>query len=261
MATTMIERIGQLAEILLGNLGARVNLRGYDGVEKNPIGGATTSSGNYGLTEQATHGKHAAFPLAATAATAPPTPANSAVLIEDTGLLVGAGKAVRVYGADGTGYGQFTSDNNGLVTLGGSGTSAGDIALSGGAWVAWVPVLTQGASTPTFTTTYAKYRKLGKTVNVQCELAVTSAGVIANQVSVTLPAALTAATGTGHMPIGQMRIFRTGVTIYNTHASLQTATLVVGHVENATSGPIGLSPSFALAIGDKVAVNLMYELA
>lgn len=130
MATTMLKRDGQVSEVLLGNLGTKVNLRGYDGAEIDPATNATTSTGNYGLVEQTTHGKHAAFPLAATAVTTAPTPANSAVLIEDTGVLIGAGKAMRLYDAAGTDYAQLASDADGGLVLGGSGANVGILGVT-----------------------------------------------------------------------------------------------------------------------------------
>lgn len=103
----MLQATGPVEEILLGNLGARINLRGYDGVDREPRGNATTavgaalSSGNYGLIEQTTHGKNIAVPLIATAATAALTPANSVLLVDEAGAFIGSGKELRLYDATG----------------------------------------------------------------------------------------------------------------------------------------------------------------
>lgn len=120
MTTTMLQASGPVEEILLGTLGARINLRGYDGVDREPRGNAATavgaalSSANYGLIEQTTHGKHIAVPLAATAVTAAPTPANSVLLVDDDGLLIGAGKDLKLYNAAGT----FAVSLNGTAATG-----------------------------------------------------------------------------------------------------------------------------------------------
>lgn len=129
MTTTMLKRGSQESEILLGNLGARINLRGYDGVEKNPIGGAVTSSGNYGLIEQTTHGKNIAVPLISTAVTAALTPANSVLLVDEAGAFIGSGKAIRLYDAAGVDYAQLSGDADGGLVLGGSGANAGLLTI------------------------------------------------------------------------------------------------------------------------------------
>lgn len=126
----MVKRTDQISEIVLGNLGAKVNLRAYDGVEKDPVLNTTLSTGNYGLIEQTTHGKHIAVPLAATAVTAAPTPANSVLLVDDAGLAVGVGKYLRLYDAAGVDFVQLTSDADGGLGLGGSGTHAGQFSLT-----------------------------------------------------------------------------------------------------------------------------------
>lgn len=129
MTTTMLKRDGQTSEVLLGNLGAQIRLIGYDGIEKNPIGGATLTSGNYGLIEQTTHGKNFAVPLIATSATAALTPANSVLLVDEAGAFIGAGKALRLYDSVGIDFAQLTSDADGGLVLGGSGANAGLLTI------------------------------------------------------------------------------------------------------------------------------------
>lgn len=81
MTTTMIKRDGQLSEICLGNLGAQVKLLGYDGVEKNPVGGAVISTGNYNLIVDCDSGLHANF-------------GNGVLLVRDSGISFGVALAV-----------------------------------------------------------------------------------------------------------------------------------------------------------------------
>jgi hypothetical protein len=134
MPNTYLQPKGQVEEGLLGNLGIRLNLRGYDGVEVDPARPASsTTTGHYGLIQQTSHGKHVAVPLAATAVTAAPTAANSVLLVDDAGLAVGVGKYLRLYDTAGTDYVNLASDANGGLVLGGSGTAAGRLFLADGA--------------------------------------------------------------------------------------------------------------------------------
>lgn len=126
----MIRRGGDTSNVLLGNLSGRVNLRGYDGVERNPIGGATISTGNYGLIAQTTD-KHFAIPLSSTPVADALTPANAVVLVDDAGIISGAGTYHRIYAADGVDYVQLTSDVDGGLAVGGSGANAGIITSAG----------------------------------------------------------------------------------------------------------------------------------
>jgi hypothetical protein len=123
--------INKLVDRDAGNAsgGQQVRWTQYDGTELNAHGGGVTSSGNYTHVLRSTAGKHRSTLLAATTATAAPTPANAVELVDDTGLSIGAGKALRVYGAGGSSYSQLAGDNTGMLTLSGSGGAAGSLRL------------------------------------------------------------------------------------------------------------------------------------
>lgn len=112
------------------NGGRKVSWTQYDGTEIDPQGGGTLSTNNYTHTIRSTVSNHRATLLAATSAMATPSTSNAVELVSDTGLFIGSGKALRIYGAGGSGYGGLTSDNNGLLTLAGSGSSNGGLALT-----------------------------------------------------------------------------------------------------------------------------------
>lgn len=127
MSTVMLRRVeggqpwardvNQLIDVALGNLGSRLNLVGYDGDEKNPIGGSTTSSGNPTLLVRNTGGYHVQVQNAAGSA--------NIVEIRDTGLRAVApfnvGNAVNAADAgdawiqNGLSVGTYTNPTTGQV--------------------------------------------------------------------------------------------------------------------------------------------------
>ena len=103
----------------------------YDGQELDPRTKAVLSSNNPTLLLRNTAGKHRRTLLAATSPTGTLDATNCVELVDDAGLSIGVGKYLRLYGPAGANYGNLVGDNNGLVTLTGSGTSAGALALTG----------------------------------------------------------------------------------------------------------------------------------
>ena len=71
-----------------GNAGGWLLLRGFSGNRPGALSGAP-STGAYLLDMQAANGKHLAVLLSATSATATPSAANSALLVDDAGVTVG----------------------------------------------------------------------------------------------------------------------------------------------------------------------------
>lgn len=120
----IVDGINQVIDLAGGNRGGRIRLRGDDGTALNIAGGASLSTNNYALDVQSTIDNIAAFVLKGTSSTAAPTTANSAVLIQESGLFVGQGKALRIYEAGGVDYAALTSTDGGLA-VGGSGANVG----------------------------------------------------------------------------------------------------------------------------------------
>lgn len=112
-----------------------VALRGDLGTRRDLTDPNRESAGHYtaAIQSKAAGGRHAAFVLSSTAVSAAPTIANSAVLIEDSGLVLGASarldaERIRVYEPGRVDYSEATSSNGELV-LAGSGANAGGLAL------------------------------------------------------------------------------------------------------------------------------------
>jgi hypothetical protein len=129
-----------------------------------------------------------------------------------------------------------------------------------GAWTSYTPTLTQSA-TVTKTATYAKYTRIGRTIIVQVDLAVTGAGTAANAVVVGLPVAA-AITGTLKV-VGVGEIYDASATLgYRGVVEIVTSTTVCFRATNTTviNAYLG-GDSFvaALAAGDVVSMSVTYE--
>lgn len=141
----LVVGINQLIHRDLGNsgYGGKVRWTQYDG-----------SDGT--LILRNTAGIHRATLLAATSATATPSAANAVEQVTDSGLFIGAGKVLRLYATAGTNFGSLVSDANGGLTLGGTGSAAGDLtvadltatSIAGLASLALTSFLSVGANPP-----------------------------------------------------------------------------------------------------------------
>lgn len=132
-------------------------------------------------------------------------------------------------------------------------TGAGE---PGGAWDDWTPTLVNLSGG---TITYAKYKKVGRTVNIRFKYTLAGAGV-AGDVTMTLPVTA-AAYGAGDICAGATHHLdangndRVGLCRFN-------STTVVNILTCNTSGtPIALSSTepFTWASGDNITVGFTYE--
>jgi hypothetical protein len=124
-----------------------------------------------------------------------------------------------------------------------------------GAWTSYTPTLTQNI-TVSKTVTRAVYCKIGRLVHVQIQLTVTSPGSSSNSILIGLP--VNAAT-TGIM-CGTMTISSSGTSVYTHGPALVQSVSVFGML--STVGNIyGVNPTTALASGNVIQANLMYEAA
>lgn len=107
---TVIAAVNTLFDRDLGNRGSQTKNYGYSGARQQTVSsngvsaGAVTSSNNYTHDLHSAVGFVLAARLAATARDVPATPANSSALIQEAGIVIGAGKALRLYNAAGTFY-------------------------------------------------------------------------------------------------------------------------------------------------------------
>lgn len=134
-------------------------------------------------------------------------------------------------------------------------------AIDEGAWTAFTPTLDQGGAV-TITVTAARYAIVGKKASVYIELACTGT-VGAGQIKVaSIPAAIaprqTAADGTAVCGIGEILDAGTG---YYVGAACFVSATQVSLIAHALTNFMGTTPNFALVSGDKVILNLNYELA
>lgn len=121
------------------------------------------------------------------------------------------------------------------------------------AWTSYTPTLTQ-STTLTKTVTYARYQRIGRTIHMAVDLAITSAGVSGNNIVLGLP--LTASVVTG--VVGVFRYFDAGNTIYTGTALGASTTTVVFYV-SSNGNAMGVNPTFAAASGDSLQCQITYE--
>jgi hypothetical protein len=129
-----------------------------------------------------------------------------------------------------------------------------------GLWVTWTPTLTQSGAV-TFTTVYARYITIANTVHLRARLAVTGAGTAANAISIGgIPAAI-APVDTGSIDVvignGQVRDLSAGTFYNGVLAAVGAADFQI--VASGNANAIGVTPNFALANGDRIAINATYE--
>ena len=143
-----------------------------------------------------------------------------------------------------------------------AGTTSGQVLTAatlntiGAAWVDYTPTLTQSA-TVTKTISYARYCQFQKTIIAQVFLIATSAGTIANEVTVGLPIT---GTGANFRGIGTGFIYDASTAImYNCSAFQATSTTAKFFYQGGAGW--GTSPNLALANNDQISFTFIYEAA
>lgn len=130
--------VNALVRLVRGVSTGGIAVRGDLGTRRDLTDPNSETAGHYTATVQskAAGGRHAAFVLSGTSVQAAPTIANSAVLIEDAGIVLGTSarldaERLRVYEPGRVDYADLTSLDGELV-LGGSGARAGGMAVGAG---------------------------------------------------------------------------------------------------------------------------------
>lgn len=128
-----------------------------------------------------------------------------------------------------------------------------------GAWTSYTPSLQQSGSV-TKTVSYAKYLKLGRTVIVNVQLAVTGSGTGANAILIGLPHLAAYAT---NMPCGSGYVYDATAGFYGGIALLSdTSRVSILPATSAAGNILGLANmTAALVSGDIVAASFHYESA
>lgn len=128
-------------------------------------------------------------------------------------------------------------------------------------WSTWTPQVWQNGQR-TITISEARYLIVGKLVHALMTVTVTNAGTTNNPVQVVVPAT----PGSGALAavgkvVGTMIIVRTGVTTRIGAALMGTVNVITGIADGKADAFGTASDAFALANGDIVSLDIMYELA
>lgn len=125
-------------------------------------------------------------------------------------------------------------------------------------WIDFVPTAAQGAAL-TVTVTYARYKRIGKTLLVQLRLAFGSAGTAGSALGVTGMPATVAPARSGDLRICGTAVFHdNGTAYYVLGVEWNSPTVLNFYGYNAT-GYFGADPAVTVASGDALALELAYE--
>lgn len=130
-----------------------------------------------------------------------------------------------------------------------------------GKWVNWTPTVTQSGLVST-TISYARYVTNGNIVAVLALINITGTGTANNAVIIGgIPAAIQPAhSGTSLVVIGTMLVIDSGTAYYHGALVSSGITSWAALVHNG-GAQIGVAPNFALANGDYIGIQAVYEKA
>ena len=155
----------------------------------------------------------------------------------------------------------ITIDSNGALNLVGVPVNINGVDVSTGlTWTTFTSGLIQSGA-PTFTATYCKYTKVGRTVTVSMSLAITATGsaMAGNAVQITLP--FTAVQG-GNLTVGSGHVFENSPTgSFPARVVLNSTTTARLQPTNVTTGGYLGVVQFvnALAASDAIDMTFTYE--
>lgn len=128
----------------------------------------------------------------------------------------------------------------------------------GAVWETWTPTITQTGNVTFTQAAQSYYGRIQKIVFAAVYLTVTGAGTIGSQVTVSLP--VTARTPL--VPVGQGFIYdASAATNYVVTSVADTTTTAYFFYTNASGNAWGVAPNVALANGDQIRIQFMYEAA
>jgi hypothetical protein len=134
---------------------------------------------------------------------------------------------------------------------------------SGGpVWTAFTPTLTQNGAAVAVTVTFAEYLIIGKMAHVILRLVTTAAGAAGVIKVESIPAAIAPARvddGNLMTVCGTGLIRRQGVAYYP-GAAIPVSASTIGVMTKDGTNLVGASPSYAIASGDHIGLNLKYKI-
>jgi hypothetical protein len=127
-----------------------------------------------------------------------------------------------------------------------------------GAWQTWSTMAISQGGTVTFTTTFARYQKVGKFAHVSVSVNITGSGSAGTYIQVgTIPIA---PLNTGYYPAGTFLLLKSAVGYRSGIVQFLSASNIAFLIEN-NPNYVGATPNLALANGDSLGFNLVYEAA
>ena len=138
--------------------------------------------------------------------------------------------------------------------------SAWEYGTKLGAWDSWTPTLTQNNVAVTKTTTYARYRRVGRGVDYQVSLACTGAGTAAQAIRVGLPPPLAVVTGNIVNGVGYVFDASANLAYRCFVLPLSTTQAFLYPTDGTVSDVLGVTGfTAALASGDVISYSGTYE--
>lgn len=150
---------------------------------------------------------------------------------------------------------QYTA---GLTT--GQVLTAATMNSIGAAWESYTPTIKGGATTVTATINYAKYAQIQKTVFVNVDVTVTSAGAANGIITVSLPATLTPLSQNDTRVVGSFVVKDTG-TAYYAGLAIASGGVIQGIAYNTANYMGAATPAMTLANTDQIGISIIYEVA
>lgn len=128
-----------------------------------------------------------------------------------------------------------------------------------GQWAAWAPTITQ-SGTVTYTNSYGRYQRIGRTILAQIRGSVTGSGTTANRITFSLP--VDRAYTTEEQVLGDFRLsdVSTGA-VYRGQVFGKSGAQTIIFQHMPTGNFLGDGEAFGLANGDLFTITLMYEAA
>lgn len=150
----------------------------------------------------------------------------------------------------------LVEDVTGTIYPAGTLVTAGIIASE--QWTNYIPVITQ-TGTVTYTATYARYLKMGRTITVQLQLSITGSGTGASGVLVTLPP-FTPVTNNQLAGVGEIIDSSAGTAFRGLAKVLTSGSVFFVPTETTVNNTLGnTSFTAGLASGDLISCAITYE--